>query len=514
MEQADADSHTDNEPQTARTGVSPALRWLLPATLVSGALGDLLLRALPYGLNAAVWATAVLACAVVLLYRRQERLSAWAIALIVSSWLFAVCFAWRDGVYLKWLAVCCWLASAALAAGAIGGFPPACASFLEYLATLACGTVKILFGGWHALTAANPREWRVNSLRKPWVSSAILGVVLAVPILAVFGVLLISADRAFGQLISRLFSFDLQSVRQHVVAFGVSAWIGGGLLAALIFGVVRHAPNEGILRSIRVGGVETGIVFGAVDMLFFAFVTVQFQYFFGGSGRVETVADLTYSEYARHGFFELCAVTALTLLLQYFFHWLMRDRGRHEKVVCRLLSVVQLLLVGVIMVSALMRMNLYIDAYGLTQLRFYSTAFMLWIGFSLAWFAVTALWGRAKRFMVGMVVSGMLLVLAFHAVNPGGIIVSWNLARTRDGKPFDAAYALSLGADAVPGLVAAIGELDERDAERVRLGLGEQWEQLRDAGWRTWNWSRGNAARALETMFGDGASHTVASAEH
>ena len=59
MEQVDVDSHADNEPQTASAGVSPALRWLLPAALVSGVLGDLLLRTLPYGLNAAVWATAV-----------------------------------------------------------------------------------------------------------------------------------------------------------------------------------------------------------------------------------------------------------------------------------------------------------------------------------------------------------------------------------------------------------------------------------------------------------------------
>ncbi len=510
MDTLEAETPDDAQTDDARSGVERLGRWMLPAALILGIVGDVLLRTFPLGLNAALWVTAALGCAAGLRYWRRERFSAWGLIFLALSWAFALCISWRDSTYLTWLAVWCLLASAAVTSGTVGGFLPACASFLEYTVTLVFGAARIVGGGWRTVKAADPRQWRVDSLRQPWVSGLVRGVLISIPILVVFGVLLVSADRAFGELISRVFSFDLEALRQHTVAFVISAWLAGGVLTALVLGIERPSPDEEAFRELQVGGVEAGVVMGAVDALFLAFVVVQFQYFFGGAGRIEAVAELTYAEYARHGFFELCAVTALTLLLQYGFHWLMRYRSGRARAVCRGLSVVQLLLVAVIMVSALMRMHLYVEAYGLTQLRFYSTAFMVWIGFSLMWFAATALWGYAKRFMVGMVVSGMLLVLVFHAVNPTGIIVSWNLDRVDEGKRFDAGYALSLGADAVPELVAGLDRLRKTDAAMVRNGLGRHWARLRDADWRTWNWSRARAARTLEGLFGEGGPGSVA----
>ena len=59
------------------------------------------------------------------------------------------------------------------------------------------------------------------------------------------------------------------------------------------------------------GIVELGIVLGLLDVLFLAFVLVQFRYLFGGAELVQVSATLTYAEYARRGFFELVAVAAL-----------------------------------------------------------------------------------------------------------------------------------------------------------------------------------------------------------
>ena len=191
----------------------------------------------------------------------------------------------------------------------------------------------------------------------------------------------------------------------------------------------------------------------------------------------------------------------MTLVLLYVFHWLIRERSPVEKTVLRVLSCVQLLLVTVIMVSAMMRMSLYVEAYGLTRLRFYSTAFMLWVAVSLGWFVVTALWGYQKRFFVGMVISGLLIVFGFHAANPNAFIASWNLGRVADGKPFDVKHALQLGPDAVPVLVEGLDRLEKRDAADVRAGLERQWRTLREADWRAWSWSRKRALDALEGLF-------------
>ena len=77
----------------------------------------------------------------------------------------------------------------------------------------------------------------------------------------------------------------------------------------------------------RLGAVELNVVVTILDLLFLAFVIVQFRYLFGGRDLVQQSANLTYAEYARHGFFELVAVAALTLPLLLLGDWLLREEG-------------------------------------------------------------------------------------------------------------------------------------------------------------------------------------------
>src|SRR4030095_10853837 len=87
-----------------------------------------------------------------------------------------------------------------------------------------------------------------------------------------------------------------------------------------------------------------------------------------------------YPAYARRGFFELCAVTALVLPMLLVAHWLLRPESPREALAFAVLAGAQALLVLVMLVSALERMRLYREEYGLNELRFYTTAFMLWLG--------------------------------------------------------------------------------------------------------------------------------------
>ena len=58
-------------------------------------------------------------------------------------------------------------------------------------------------------------------------------------------------------------------------------------------------------RVAVLGPVELGIVLGLLNVLFLAFVIVQFRYLFGGAELVRVSTNLTYAEYARRGFIEL-----------------------------------------------------------------------------------------------------------------------------------------------------------------------------------------------------------------
>jgi hypothetical protein len=191
--------------------------------------------------------------------------------------------------------------------------------------------------------------------------------------------------------------------------------------------------------------------------------------------------------------------TGLALPLLLALHALLpRGKAAPERAF-RLLATAMLVMLAVIMTSALQRMRLYQDAYGLTELRFYTTAFMGWLALLLAWFFATVLCGRRQRFAWGMLVTGFATVILLNAMNPDAVIARTNLARAAAGKPFDHAYLTALSADAVPILLEALPALPQAEAAALSADLARRWGTRPPPDWRTWNQSRAHAARLAPT---------------
>ena len=58
-------------------------------------------------------------------------------------------------------------------------------------------------------------------------------------------------------------------------------------------------------------------------------------------------------------------------------------------------------LLFIVVASALQRMYLYTSIFGLTELRLYTTTFMIWISVVLVWFVLTVMRSRRDRFVFG-----------------------------------------------------------------------------------------------------------------
>jgi hypothetical protein len=255
--------------------------------------------------------------------------------------------------------------------------------------------------------------------------------------------------------------------------------------------------------KLKMGVVEIGVVLGLVNLLFLSFVVVQVKYFFGGAALVQASTGLTYAEYARRGFFELVTVAALVLPLLLAAHWLLRkDNPLHERIF-RALASIQLVLLFVIMASAVGRMRLYQDEYGLTELRIYTTAFMGWLALVFIWFALTVLRGARERFMCGALVAGFLMVGALHLVNPDALIVRVNMGQAQSGRSFDAAYVASLSADSVPALFEALPAMNHYQQCVVKTSLLRRSGEFASPDWRSWNRSRAVARRLIEENTGE-----------
>ena len=472
--------------------------WLLLTALVAGLLGDVLLRATPWGINVLLWVAALAGGAAFL-----ARLGGIAAAgegrwLVPVAVLFAAGVAWRDSPMVAALNVLALLVAVALAVlrGRSGVLRRA-------------GISEYLFGGLFsgALASAGPVPVAVRDVRwrgafeGKWKGSALAatrGVLLAAPILLVFGGLLVAADAVFEKLVTDVLGFDLAEVLNHLFLVILFAWISAGLLWAALLSPV---PEQIELRRpgvLSLGIVEVGIVLGLLDALFLAFVVIQVRYLFGGARTVVEGVGLTYAEYARRGFFELVAVTALALPLLLLAHWLLRSENRAHERVFRVLSGLMVALLFVVVASALQRMRLYVGEFGLTELRFFTTAFMAWVASVLAWFVLTVLLGRRDRFAFGALLAGFAAIALINLVNPDALIARVNLERMEEGERFDASYLTLLSADAAPVLLDALPRLENADRRTVEEDLRARWNEKTEADWRTWNLSRARARHLVQ----------------
>jgi hypothetical protein len=86
-------------------------------------------------------------------------------------------------------------------------------------------------------------------------------------------------------------------------------------------------------------------------------------------------------------------------------------------------------------------------------------------------------------------------------LNPDAFIVRTTLNRPVDERPFDARYASTLGADAVPALLEALPRFNTDDRCIIVTRLLDRWVdgngELARADWRSWNWSRARARSLL-----------------
>ena len=334
------------------------------------------------------------------------------------------------------------------------------------------------------------------------------GLLLAIPVVAVFLALLGAADMIFGDAVQRLLEWlDIERILSWVgdgMVIGLSGrFFLGAMVAALIEpGERKLIGEEKPLLKPFIGLLESGIVLGAVDLLFLIFVLFQVRYLFGGEANI-TAAGYTYSEYARRGFGELVTVAVLSLgMIMAFGYYGKRETPRERRIFLGL-STALVALLGAILASALMRLLLYESAYGFTRSRTYTHVFIFWMAAGFLAFLFLLYRGQMRRFAPAV----MLGVLGFGAtlnlMNLDAFIVDRNVERYWDGHGLDVSYLLSLSEDAIPPLVAFAPEAQSQARADLLPGLACELQVLeRHAAGLDWPAAHLSLNRALDSLRG------------
>jgi hypothetical protein len=361
------------------------------------------------------------------------------------------------------------------------------------------GSADLLLPSWRGVRLAPRRFARV--------SGYVGGVGLAAPFVVVFALLFSSADAVFARSLENI--FDLKRIAELLsetpgrlfIALAV-AWPAAGAMTAL-----WRVPRDYLTsrpRSLLAGETATVTII-LIAALFAIFVALQLAYLFGGRNTLDAAA-ITYSSYARRGFFELIAAVALVGALLFGLELLVSARGR----IYRTAAFALLALTALVLVSAAFRLDLYQRAYGWSELRFHAFAAIAFLAGALAIFAWSVARGRMAFVVVPLAAAAVTVALAANAIGPSGFIARANLDRVVDpsGLPDDAQRALdigtlwSLGDGAIPEMVALLDDLPagERAAVVDLLRTRLRFRNIDgEVDWRGSNVDRERARRALQT---------------
>ncbi|ORT55052.1 DUF4173 domain-containing protein [Streptomyces sp. CB03238] len=275
---------------------------------------------------------------------------------------------------------------------------------------------------------------------------------VAVGLLIVFGALFAGADAAFADLLGSLtpdVSVTDGPWRSLLFALGLVGALAAARTAAAPLRWDRLKARPGRPRA----RLEWALPLIVLNLLFAVFNAVQLAVLFGGYKKVLSQTGFTYAEYARQGFWQLLWATLLTLaVIALALRWAPRDGARDRTLVRSVLGTLCLLTL-VVVASALRRMDLYVDAYGLTRLRVSVAAMELWLGLVIVLIMAAGVLGARRLHLPRAVaVSAAAGVLTFGLVSPDGLVAERNVQRYERTGKIDIGYLDGLSADAVPAL--------------------------------------------------------------
>jgi len=482
---------------------------ILIAGLALGLVFDRLLTGRPLGVSFPLFIVLVL-LALSLTMRwesvRPLRANLW---VFIPLLFFAVMVAVRANAFVTFLNVSAvilllgliavYLVRAALTAVDLPGYA---------LFPLLAPTMSVVRGAQVARQAAVRGAGLWQGPRRQTWTPVLRGLLLALPIVAVFALLLSSADLMFAELLRRLVPEDfLDFARRAAVHGSITLCVGFILMGGLAYTVWRDDQSiEGRLPgalppvSPLLGLTESVVALNAVNLLFAAFVVIQIPYLFGGQLNID-LGRTTYAEYARRGFGELVLVSVLVLGLLLLLGVLTRRSAGRQTRLFNLSSTVTVGLTVVMLVSAFKRLLLYEMAYGFTEMRIYPHVFMIWLALLLGWFLVT-LWLRPGRFAIGVVIACLGFVATLNVMDVDAFIVRRNVERygqlgstafaLRDVyDPYDSridpTYLTGLSEDAIPALVQNVDRLAGEPKREVANYLrGKLLDMESDATQRQW----------------------------
>ncbi len=316
----------------------------------------------------------------------------------------------------------------------------------------------------------------------------LLGIALAIPITLFAGSLLISADEAFREMMKGVTEF-LENWPEELFIFIFQCGIG--LPCAMVMFSVLYSNAEGkgekLMPTASVREVANTARFcpqavaasalTPVLLVYILFFIAQFSYFFGQKPDAFSSAD-----YARSGFFELCAVAALNMCLIICLNLLVK-RKEGKNLLIKGYTLALCLFTLLMIAIALRKMALYIGLFGLTPLRVYTSWFMALLALVFVVIALKQFIARLKETAVVCAVF-VVMVSLLTLGNVDGLIARYNVTQYQNTqlKEVDINMMYRLSDSAVEYVIPLLNDTNPDVVRQAADFLYSRGEQIKEKG--------------------------------
>ncbi len=301
-----------------------------------------------------------------------------------------------------------------------------------------------------------------------------LGIALAI-VPTALALWLLSYDESFRDLLEKLFDFDIWDIFSHFVSFHFAVPLGAFSYSTFIASKENKFKDaitaEGCSDTAKVAKIApiATVVAATFPVLavYIIFFISQFKYYVSAFTGV-LPKDFSYAEYARDGFFELCLVSLINLVVILLAMGLTNCKNKASNVILRLLCSIFSIATLILISTAIAKMVMYIDCYGLTPKRVYAT----WFEIVLALIFFIIILKQIFSKLNAVISSFLVTVICFAVLSLSGIgsyIAKYNVSGYIDNSLIDVDIIalIELGDDAIPEMVRLYDHISDKDKPTV-----------------------------------------------
>lgn len=374
-----------------------------------------------------------------------------------------------------------------------------------------------------------PFKWsfkrKKDTPNRALMKKILIGIAISIPCLLIITVLLMNADMVFENKVDLMFN----SIDNIFGTLTILKIIIGTLAGFYLFGLFyimfkkkednsldlsnstikeESYLNESnkkikVISKLQGDVVIINVMLISILVLYSFFAMIQFKYLFAGAS---LPVDLSYSEYARRGFFELLFLSFINISIILVIIYLVKDNiytNSNSSKSSKMIKILMLYLCAItilLLISSFYRMALYNNEYGFTELRILVVIFLI---FETIGLLVTFYYIIKPKFNIIAFYTIVCLVfyLTVNVINLDYIIAKKNIDMHYEGKDLDVHYLYRLSADAAPQMKRLLDDKDifiQQMAQDYFEKLDYQATYTKD--WRSFNLSRDNALKIINEL--------------